>query len=708
MAYAIGATVFAKNDNHPVANNENHWIGIVTELVNRNDMTLGYKCTTVYSDDRFLDHDKVLEVRYTDIDRYLLQSNDIVRIEDDSENNGKEVRVVDRFGSHTVIVDLDGNSVEVPCRMLKLVTPACAKYAEVQVGTKVSFNGKLSGFPEDIVSSEPLEATVIGNRCGGYDDNYALYIPSTRRGHTCNGLCEDGHGWFVKRAEFDIISVPELPAEPPVEPNNTSFVVGDLVTYSLSKVSRPAPFIGEVVRIRNSTLWMKLHEAANCYIDEDGNICPARPYNETAHVCAYYKADAANFILLMHDGVAVKHDRFTDDELTDDDAIYTFSEAAVYDKGLGIGFPTYLGQDSYDSHAYTCERCGERHLNSYNTSVRVYDSCGDYEYWCNDCASEYARRCDRCGEYYDEDCDFDDVHTDSEDPDSYECWCTRCVENHATWCEHCESYHSDYIDCPNCGSIGRINNYSYKPDPKFFSVEGETTDENTVYYGVEDETEGCRRAPQEFSADLGNTTPEVYCKHDGSLDNGAEVVTHPCTIRYHIESTLWDRVAEAASKHEMKSHDTSTCGLHVHFSREPFKKIEDYEEKITLAYDRFKAYWKAISRRRDSVCRWANFLSDKRNEKTNTKIAEVKQKKDRYDRYQAVNLCNENTIEIRIFRGTLKVSTIKATLWLVDACNRFILNGGDVETCKFSELIDVANAPDFVKEYLSVREIPIV
>lgn len=707
MAYAIGATVFAKNDNHPVANNENHWIGIVTELVN-SEQTLGYKCTTVYSDDRFLDHDKVLEIRYSDIDRYLLQSNDIVRIEDDSENNGKEVRVVDRFGSHTVIVDLDGNNVEVPCRMLKLVTPACAKYAEVQVGTKVSFNGKISGFPEDITTTEPLEATVIGNRCGGYDDNYALYIPSTKKGHTCNGLCEDGHGWFVKRAEFDVISVPELPAEPPVEPNNTTFVVGDLVTYSLAMVNRPAPFIGEVVRIRNSTLWLKLHEAANGYIDEDDNICPSRPYNETAHVCAYTKADAANFILLMHDGVVVKHDRFTDDELTDDDTIYTFSEASVYDKGLNIGFPTYLGQDSYDNYAYTCERCGEKHLNMYDAPVRVYDTCGDYGYWCNSCASEYARRCERCGEYYDEDCDFYDVHTDGEDPDTYECWCERCVENHATWCEHCESYHSEYIDCPNCGSIGRINNYSYKPDPQFFSAEGETTDENTVYYGVEDETEGCGRAPREFSADLGNTTPEVYCKHDGSLDNGAEVVTHPCTIRYHIESSLWDRVAEAASKHEMKSHDTRTCGLHVHFSRAPFEKIGDYEEKITLAYDRFKAYWKAISRRRDSVCRWAAFLSDKRNEKTNTKIAEVKQKKDRFDRYQAVNLCNDHTIEIRIFRGTLKVSTIKATLWLVDACNRFILNGGDVETCKFAELIDLKNAPDFVKEYLSVREIPIV
>ena len=707
MAYAIGATVFAKNDNHPVANSENHWIGIVTELVNRNDMTLGYKCTTVYSDDRFLARDKVLEIRYSDIDRYLLQCNDIVRIEDDSENNGKEARIVDRFGSHTVIVDLDGKNVEVPCRVLKLVTPAWARHAEVQVGSKVSFNGKVTCFPEDITSSEPIEATVIGSRCGGYDDKYALYIPSTHKGHTCNGLCEDGHGWFVSRDDFEIVSAPEAPAEPVEEPNNTAFVVGDLVTYALSRVNRPAPFIGEVVRIRNSTLWLKLHEACMAYLSE-GALHPSSMYNETTHVCAYTKVDAANLTLLMHDGVAVKHDRFTDEELTDDDTIYTFEEAALYDKGLGIGFPTYLGQDSYDRYAYTCGRCGEKHLNMYDNPVRVHDNCGDYEYWCGSCASAYVRRCDRCGEYYDEDYEFSDVHTDSDDPDTHECWCETCTEEHAIWCDRCESYHSEYIDCPNCGSIGRINNYSYKPDPQFFKMDDEVTDEDTVYYGVENETEGRRREPNEFSHDLGETTNEVYCKHDGSLDNGAEVVTHPCTIRYHIESTLWDRVAEAGAKHGMKSHDTRTCGLHVHFTRKPFEKIEDYEEKITLAYDRFKSYWKAISRRQESNCRWAGFLSDKRNEKTNTKVSDVKQKKDRYDRYQAVNLCNSNTIEIRIFRGTLKVSTIKATLWLVDACNRFILNGGDVETCKFTELIDLKNAPDFVKEYLSARELPVV
>ena len=74
------------------------------------------------------------------------------------------------------------------------------------------------------------------------------------------------------------------------------------------------------------------------------------------------------------------------------------------------------------------------------------------------------------------------------------------------------------------------------------------------------------------------------------------------------------------------------------------------------------------------------------------------------DRYLAVNTTNEYTIEIRIFRATIVASTIRATLWLVNAVNQYILSGNSVEDCKsFKELIGYDTAPDYVKEYLYKR-----
>ena len=42
-------------------------------------------------------------------------------------------------------------------------------------------------------------------------------------------------------------------------------------------------------------------------------------------------------------------------------------------------------------------------------------------------------------------------------------------------------------------------------------------------------------------------------------------------------------------------------------------------------------------------------------------------KKKRYERYTCVNIANTNTVEIRLFKGTLKFNTFIATLEMVDS-----------------------------------------
>jgi len=36
----------------------------------------------------------------------------------------------------------------------------------------------------------------------------------------------------------------------------------------------------------------------------------------------------------------------------------------------------------------------------------------------------------------------------------------------------------------------------------------------------------------------------AYCKHDGSLNDGFEIVTHPMTLDYHLHRMPWEELLE--------------------------------------------------------------------------------------------------------------------------------------------------------------------
>ena len=73
-------------------------------------------------------------------------------------------------------------------------------------------------------------------------------------------------------------------------------------------------------------------------------------------------------------------------------------------------------------------------------------------------------------------------------------------------------------------------------------------------------------------------------------------------------------------------------------------------------------------------------------------------------RYQAVNLKNSSTIEIRIFRGTLKTNTILATLQLVDCLCAYceVHSVADCANAKWGDITALSNAPELA-EYLRER-----
>ncbi len=208
--------------------------------------------------------------------------------------------------------------------------------------------------------------------------------------------------------------------------------------------------------------------------------------------------------------------------------------------------------------------------------------------------------------------------------------------------------------------------------------------------------------------DIANSDDEqrLYIKSDSSLDDGMELVTHPMTLSYHLDEFNWEDILRMAVNMGYRSHQTSTCGLHVHVNRDAFGDDEaEQEEVISRILYFVEHHWLEMvkfSRRTESALnRWA---ARHGYEDSPQKVLD-KAKSD-YGRYYAVNLCNQHTIEFRLFRGTLKLNTLLATLQFVDTiCETAIrLDDDELQALSWSEFVSHITCSELI-QYLKERRL---
>lgn len=235
-----------------------------------------------------------------------------------------------------------------------------------------------------------------------------------------------------------------------------------------------------------------------------------------------------------------------------------------------------------------------------------------------------------------------------------------------------------------------------------------------LFVGVELEVESPREYPDHLS-DLvdelmGNT---ATCERDGSLNEGFEIITEPATPAAYCDSFKLEELCRLLDSHGAKSHDTRTCGLHVHLSRAALGASEQARDmvcaKILVLMDKFTDELTKFARREWVNGRWApkyhNFNAN--GEQSTKKLLEkYKPCKDSGDRYKALNLTNDATIEFRIFRGTLNPTALKATVLLcatmVEFCKTHTTP--QVQACTWGELICSCSRPE-LNEYVTKRGI---
>lgn len=306
-----------------------------------------------------------------------------------------------------------------------------------------------------------------------------------------------------------------------------------------------------------------------------------------------------------------------------------FDEARVDDDG-NTWCPTCF------LNSFRCNWCGTREL----VDDLIWDNCDTG--LCRGC-QEDAFICDSCGRWCRlEDCSYDNV------------------------CCDCDTYDNDDEDDDDEDDDIDIYSHDYKPCPNFLPF----VKSEALYLGVELETDNYDSRSNAVVALNNLANNQYYLKEDGSLHCGFEIVTHPATLEYHQKTMPWSKISEIVTVNGGRSHDTITCGLHVHFNKDYYgddtDEIDYHTMKLLYLFERHWDNLVKFSRRRESELNaWARRYHVNCDALTQRKagVELVKECKCR-GRYYSVNLENTFTIEIRIFKGTLKVETLLACIEL--------------------------------------------
>lgn len=238
----------------------------------------------------------------------------------------------------------------------------------------------------------------------------------------------------------------------------------------------------------------------------------------------------------------------------------------------------------------------------------------------------------------------------------------------------------------------------------FGKFDSETT---PLYMGIELEVDTSTRNPNDMDEDEYNDDDEnhydtsehnynanyalhmmsggkdtIFSKTDGSLSNGFEIVSHPMTLAKHLRSMKWQKGMDYLTKMGYKSHNTSTCGLHIHINRNFFgsKSVQGINgAKMSYLMESNKADLIKFTRRRgEELDRWARFGDMKRwlsgaSPRTKSMLSTAfRSQYSPRNKYVALNTIHAETFEFRIFKGTLNFGTLVASMQLVDNLARIV------------------------------------
>ena len=329
-------------------------------------------------------------------------------------------------------------------------------------------------------------------------------------------------------------------------------------------------------------------------------------------------------------------------------------------------------EDCMTSEAYTCDHCGELTADGYEVIV---SSDGTTRLWCSDCVDAGAAECEDCGELFANCLVSTYTIIDADGNTEERQLCESCLVRSFSRCDDCcELCRDDDLIttddgtyCPACaGHHLAIEDYGHTY-AEIFKTSGSADPYPNLFMGIELETESPYRF--DMAHDLLHTQfgHLLTCKRDGSLTNGCEIVTQPCTPDYHLHSGMWEKVTQTCLDYDATSHDNGDCGLHIHVSKSFFGSRDSAYECAYLIDTWLSANrdaFQTFSRRSThQLAEWARFSDvDYPKDFTHNRKMLFYTSGKGASRYLAINTMNSATIEFRLWRGTLNLQTLYATI----------------------------------------------
>ena len=374
---------------------------------------------------------------------------------------------------------------------------------------------------------------------------------------------------------------------------------------------------------------------------------------------------------------------------------------------------TYAADEHTDAardapEMFTCDCCGAEHAADELTEA------ADGEQVCEECLENYYSQCDRCGAWVPTE-ELEAVYNDDENQTLAGLWCPDCAEENARECEDCGLYFTRtwidgaysqahghdvnlcmncadgrYVVCEDCGEVVDIDYATYvdgmwyceecAPETSseyvgcygstyaatFLALDSEKAARSSVpFLGIELETDcnGCFDGAASYLHGLFGEWADL--KEDSSIgDGGIEIAAQPQTPRFALAGYPWHDALGELSRMGATSHDAGTCGLHVHIDR-AFLNAPYMACTLDRLFQTHKEEWRVFSRRTTGqVDTWSKFgtIGYEYGATPRQKREAWDKEKRRFDRYQVVNLSNSETIEIRLWRGTLREKTFRATI----------------------------------------------
>jgi len=316
-----------------------------------------------------------------------------------------------------------------------------------------------------------------------------------------------------------------------------------------------------------------------------------------------------------------------------------------------------------NEHFVICKCCSKLYRKSSLKTVSAIDGGGNKVKIevCEKCFTNNYRECHECHDH------FNRHELMGQGQNSY---CKPCFNKSYQLCTHCQQVHpkgtitrtirGGSVVCESCYSYyGPIEVYETKPKLEFHGIPPH-------YYGIELECELVNAKREERGLKAQETIDLfqkqfVVLKEDGSLRCGFEICSQPATCVEH--KRLWSPFFDRLPKN-LNSFNTSNCGLHIHCSKKPLSLLTIAKIVVFVNDDKNQPFVELIAGRK------ANTYSTYQ-KKGHSEAVKYIGNLGRASRYEAVNLVNKDTIEFRIFKGTLKRESFYKAIEFCDALIKF-------------------------------------